>query len=1844
MKKIYCVLVLCVACLSGIAQQGKDGAGVVNAAGTIVNSYTTLSADVSAGSLTMSVTSATSLNAGDLIMVIQMQGATANVIPAGAPWFDPNSSVPGDTSYGRVLALNGAGNNELAEINSVAGTTLTFNCALKNSYTVSGKTQIVKVPRYTSLSIGATGIITCPHWDRTLGYGGVIAIEVHGNTTIASGGRIDASGLGFRGGALWNKTASAAGGGQWGCLYRDQGGNKGESIAGDTTLYGTAYNSKFSKGSIANGGGGGNSINAGGGGGANAGLPGLWTSNGNPDNSQAAYTTCWNLEYAGFATSTSSGGGRGGYTYSNDTDDPRTGGINNGNWGTSDNRRVQGGLAGRPIDYSTGSLLFLGGGGGCGDHENGFGGAAGDGGGIIYFASYGTVSGAGQIISAGATAANTNTSTSAPNNVRGREGASGGGGGGAIVVNSTGLVSGITITASGGNGGNNAMVNQMVTAAKMAYGPGGGGGGGYIGVPAGTTATINVAGGNNGIVIYTGGTNTCQIDDIFPPNGATKGGAGQTNNITSFSIATTGATICAGNSAVITASINGTAPGGTTLNWYTASTGGSPVATGTTYTTATLSTTTTYYVGTCPGIYREPVTVTVTSAPAAPAASSPVSYCLNTTASQLSATAGGGNTLLWWGTASSGGTSSGTAPTPSTSAVGSTTYYVSQTNGSCEGPRQAIVVNILALPNQPAVTTPVDYCLNATASQLSATAGGGNSLLWWGTASAGGTSSGTAPTPSTASAGSTTYYVSETNGTCESSRAPIVVNVNALPLPPSVADTISYCQNEAATPLTPSGATINWYNTATGGSPIATPTPNTSTVGVTTYYVSQTQSGCESNRDSIKVVVNTSFTPPTVTNATYCLGDAASDLSGNASGTGTLNWYTVPSGGTGSTTAPTPSTATAGTTSYYVSQGSATCESSRSQVDVIVNALPNPPAVTTPVDYCLNAPASQLSATQGAGNTLLWWGTASTGGASSGIAPTPSTATAGTTTYYVSQNDGACESARAPIVVNVNALPSPPTVADTISYCQNEAATPLTPSGAGINWYANATGGSPIATPTPNTSTVGVTTYYVSQTQSGCESDRDSIKVVINTSFLPPSVTNASYCVGDPASDLSPNVSGTATINWYTVSSGGTGSTTAPTPSTSAAGTTTYYVSQGSATCESSRAQLDVVVNALPLAPTVTSPVDYCQNATASQLSATASGSNSLLWWGTSATGGTSSGTATTPSTSTVGSTAYYVSETDGTCQSTRTVITVNINAIPAPPSVADTISYCQNETATPLTAGGAGINWYPTATGGSPTPAPTPNTSTVGVITYYVSQTQSGCESNRDSIKVVINTTFLPPTVSNAAYCLGATAADLSGNANGTATLNWYITSTGGTGSTTAPTPSTSSVGTVSYYVSQGSTTCESNRAQIDVTVNPNPATPSGIDVTYCINETAVPLTATGIGTLTWFTVPTGGAGSATAPTPSTSTVGTVFYYVSQTDANGCESGRDNVQVDVINLQSAPLAVNPAYCLGASASPLSAGGTTTLNWWGTAATGGTSSATAPTPSTGTVGTTTYYVSQGTGACESPRTAVVVTVNALPNSSFTSDATSGCAPACITFMGTALNGSTFSWNFGDGGTGSQQNASHCYPTPGTYAVSLVATSAQGCSDSVTVASAVTVNSLANAQIAVSPGTIVEPNTPVTFSASAAITQAYNWYFADPVSGTQNTSTLQNPSHTFAEEGTYCVQLLTSTPAGCSDTSIACIEVIKEASVVIPNVITPNGDGVNEHFIVTASGVKTLEASIYDRWGIKLYSWSGISGGWDGKGKAGKTVSNGVYYYLITTSDFKGETKDYSGYVQVIGVE
>jgi glycosidase len=431
-----------------------------------------------------------------------------------------------------------------------------------------------------------------------------------------------------------------------------------------------------------------------------------------------------------------------------------------------------------------------------------------------------------------------------------------------------------------------------------------------------------------------------------------------------------------------------------------------------------------------PGEYHIYVSVPA-CATAAPTVVSPVNYCQNATAVPLTAT---GTNLLWY-TVPTGGTGSPTAPTPATTTVGSTTYYVTQNTG-CESPRAPIVVNVTATTPAPTVTPTVTYCQNATATALTAT---GTNLLWY-TSPTGGVGSTTAPVPLTTTAGNSLYYVSQTQNCGESPRALITVTVNATPAAPAVTSPVTYCQNITAVALTATGTNLLWYTASTGGTGSATaPVPVTTAAGNTIYYVSQSTNSCEGARAAITVTVNPAPIAPTVTaTVNYCQNAAAVPLI--ATGTN-LKWYTVATGGTSSAAAPTPSTTVAGSTSYYVSQTNNGCESPRATITVNVTALAVLPTVISTVSYCQNAVAIPLTAT---GTNLLWYATA-TGGTGTANAPTPSTAVAGNTIYYVSQSNNCGESPRASITVTVVATPALATGLNV---------TGITTSAAVLNWIA----------------------------------------------------------------------------------------------------------------------------------------------------------------------------------------------------------------------------------------------------------------------------------------------------------------------------------------------------------------------------------------------------------------------------------------------------------------------------------------------------------------------------------------------------------------------------------------------------------------------------------------------------------------------------------------------------------------------------------------------------------------------------------------------------------------------
>jgi hypothetical protein len=534
MKKIALLSVLCLFIITKTySQPGKNGAYTATA-NTILNKYSPVVSNIAAGSTNITVVAQAALLGlcpGDLIMIYQAQGATISTINA--------------IGYGAVSLFNNAGLYEYVYVKSVSGNIITTASALVNNYTSSGKTQVIKVPQYTSLTINAAVLINAKSWKDTIvstvryRFGGIVAIHA---STINNNGTINANASGFRGGQLdvVNQAAYTNSVSNYVSNLNHLGGEKGEGIAGYQPEY-DLLGGRYGRGAPANGGGGGNSWNAGGGGGANANNGNAWTGQGvmiaNSTNPLAA----WQLDPGYVANSnaltTSSGGGRGGYSVGYINNNALVTGPNDPAWGLDDRSEV-GGLGGRPltnINYT--NRIYMGGGGGAGDENDGTSNNGGNGGGLVFLIATTSISGNGTISSNGANGGSTfGWGVDAP---------SGAGAGGSIVLLSPSISLTQNISAKGGNGGDQTSGNAEFE------GPGGGGGGGFVALT--SSAVIpNVSGGNNG------NTNSTSLTE-FPANGATAGSNG-------LSVIATYDFISYDASSILNASVNTPVCSGSNIN------------------------------------------------------------------------------------------------------------------------------------------------------------------------------------------------------------------------------------------------------------------------------------------------------------------------------------------------------------------------------------------------------------------------------------------------------------------------------------------------------------------------------------------------------------------------------------------------------------------------------------------------------------------------------------------------------------------------------------------------------------------------------------------------------------------------------------------------------------------------------------------------------------------------------------------------------------------------------------------------------------------------------------------------------------------------------------------------------------------------------------------------------------------------------------------------------------------------------------------------------------------------------------------------------------------------------
>ncbi|MES2284722.1 MAG: gliding motility-associated C-terminal domain-containing protein [Bacteroidota bacterium] len=187
--------------------------------------------------------------------------------------------------------------------------------------------------------------------------------------------------------------------------------------------------------------------------------------------------------------------------------------------------------------------------------------------------------------------------------------------------------------------------------------------------------------------------------------------------------------------------------------------------------------------------------------------------------------------------------------------------------------------------------------------------------------------------------------------------------------------------------------------------------------------------------------------------------------------------------------------------------------------------------------------------------------------------------------------------------------------------------------------------------------------------------------------------------------------------------------------------------------------------------------------------------------------------------------------------------------------------------------------------------------------------------------------------------------------------------------------------------------------------------------------------------------------------------------------------------------------------------------------------------------------------------------------------------------------------------------------------PGNYILTTI--DGNGCSASSGVYT-ITNTSVIVAAFTATPTTGETPLT-VNFTNSSSNATNYLWAF-----GTGDTSTAVNPTYIYSPLGTFTVCLYADNGGNCVDTACSTIDIFVNSVFVIPNVFTPNGDGINDLFTLQTKGLKTLDVEIFNRWGQKINEWHTVNGGWDGRSSSGVICSDGTYYFIVNALGFDGK--------------
>lgn len=633
---------------------------------------------------------------------------------------------------------------------------------------------------------------------------------------------------------------------------------------------------------------------------------------------------------------------------------------------------------------------------------------------------------------------------------------------------------------------------------------------------------------------------------------------------------------------------------------------------------------------------------------------------------------------------------------------------------------------------------------------------------------------------------------------------------------------------------------------------------------------------------------------------------------------------------------------------------------------------------------------------------------------------------------------------------------------------------------------------------------------------------------------------------------------------------------------TAAAGTYTITVTPSMLVCgvatPGAPSTINITVSSAPQL-TVSPDVTICAG---SSTTISASGAASYTWDNGLGAGSSFSVSPTT-------TTTYNVTGANGNCTATGQV-TVTVTSLPTVSITATPASICQGSSAT-LTASGATAYSWDNGLGTASTVTVSPSATT----TYTVTGSNGACQGTASQTITVI----APPqltTSANTTICAGQSIAI---SASGATTYTWDNGL--GAGSTFTVSPAT----TTTYNVTGSNGNCSSTGS---VTITVTPAMTVSITAnptSVCLGGSTI-LNASGATSYAWQQ--DASLSATTGATVTATPTATTTYMV--TGSNGTCQGTASITITI----SAPPAVNAGndmtVCAGNPVTLVGSGANTYT--WDNGVVDGVPFL--------PVATATYTLTGTTAAGCIGTDQVIVTLEAAPATSFSSDVQTGCLPLQVQFTNTSTGGTTFHWDFGDGITSTDANPLHTVYSSGCHDVTLQVTSANGCARALTMPNYICTVANPTASFTVNPAELSESNPVANMVNTSENAVSYLWNFGD-----QTTSTEESPVHTYTpSQDQYVITLIAYNASGCMD-SIKFILPFSESPIYyVPNVFTPDGNELNQTFqpVFTAGfDPQRFHLEIFNRWGESIFVSNDPALGWDGSYN-GTLMPDGTYTWKI----------------------